>query len=173
MPINAGGTRLPRMTEVLGLRLAYRGFVTGLAAAYVWLAMAMAVSGLLGGDALAPLRPLAAALIAGSGGVPEIAFVLGFALVQLGGGLVGMSFAYFFGRFFTARLTLGAAAPLFALLTWGVLATGLRAVSPLGAEAGLELPALLATLGYGLVLGVGLPLRGDVLRAPQAGSPVT
>ena len=161
------------MTEVLGLRLAYRGFVTGLAAAYVWLALAMTVSGLLTADALAPLRPLATALVAGSGAIPELAFVLGFALVQLAGGLVGMSFAYFFGRFFTARRTLGAAAPLFALLTWGLLATGLTAVSPVSPGTGLELSPLLATLGYGLVLGVGLPLRGEVLREPQPGSPVT
>ena len=40
VPIPRQETTLPHMTEVLGLRLAYRGFVTGLAAAYVWLALA-------------------------------------------------------------------------------------------------------------------------------------
>jgi hypothetical protein len=157
------------MTEVLGLRLAYRGFVTGLAAAYVWLAAAMIIAGLLGGDPLAPLRPMATAVVAGSGAVPELAFVMGFALVQLGGGLVGMCFAYFFARFFTVRRTLATAAPIFALLAWGLVATGLAALTRSAPESGIGLSPLLATLGYGLVLGAGLPLRGDVLRAAEAG----
>lgn len=161
------------MTEVLGLRLAYRGFVTGLAAAYVWLALAMIVASLVTGDALAPLRPLATAMVDGAGTIPELAFVIGFALVQLGGAMVGMCFAYFFGRFFTVRKTLAAAAPLFALLAWALLATGLAALTR--TDAGLEPAPLVATLFYGLVLGIGLPLRGDVLRATNAhaGSPVT
>ncbi|MEO8509656.1 MAG: hypothetical protein ABI534_00270 [Chloroflexota bacterium] len=162
------------MTEVLGLRLAYRGFVTGLAAAYVWLALAMIVAALVAGDALGPLRPLATALVDGAGTIPELAFVIGFALVQLGGALVGMCFAYFFGRFFTVRMTLAAAAPLFALLAWALLATGLATLTR--TDAGLEMAPLVATIFYGLVLGIGLPLRGDVLRAEGAthgGSPVT
>ena len=162
------------MTEVLGLRLAYRGFVTGLAAAYVWLALAMIVAALVAGDALGPLRPLATALRDGAGTIPELAFVLGFALVQLGGALVGMCFAYFFGRFFTVRMTLATAAPLFAVLAWALLATGLETLTR--TEAGLEIAPLVATIFYGLVLGIGLPLRREVLRpeiAAHGGSPVT
>ena len=96
------------MTEVMGLRLAYRGFVTGLAGAYVWAAIAMLLGAALHGDPLHPLRPLAMALspVADS---PELAFVLGLAAVQAGGALVGMCFAYFFARFFTIRATLAAA----------------------------------------------------------------
>ncbi|HSI99656.1 MAG TPA: hypothetical protein VLA59_04660, partial [Patescibacteria group bacterium] len=66
------------MTDVNGLRLAYRGFVAGLAGAYVWMAVVMTRAGLLRADPLAPLRPLALAIspLAGS---PELAFVLGLA----------------------------------------------------------------------------------------------
>ena len=64
------------MTEVNGLRLAYRGFVSGLAGAYVWAAIAMALSGLLHGDPVEPLRPIATA-ISPLAGTPELAFVLG------------------------------------------------------------------------------------------------
>jgi hypothetical protein len=151
------------LTEVYGLRLAYRGFVTGIAAAYVWLAVAMATSGLLAHDPLAPLRPLASALIPGAGNAPELAFVLGFALAQLGGAVAGMVFAYFFGRFFTVRLTLAGAAACFGLLAWGLLAAG---IGHLGGQAdlGLRFAPLVASLTYGLLLGAGVPLRGEVLR---------
>src|SRR5918992_5251545 len=109
------------MTEVMGLRLAYRGFVTGLAGAYVWAAIAMLLGAALHGDPLHPLRPLAMALTPVAD-TPELAFVLGLAAVQAGGALVGMCFAYFFARFFTVRATLAAAAPAFALLAWGLAA---------------------------------------------------
>ena len=157
------------MTEVMGLRLAYRGFVTGLAGAYVWAAIAMILAGLLDGDPLRPLRPLAMA-IAPVADSPELAFVLGLAAVQAGGAVVGMCFAYFFARFFTVRATLATAAPVVALLAWGLIAAGLSrglGVPPLAAE----LAPVLATIAFGLVLGVGCPVRGEV--AYPAGSPST
>jgi hypothetical protein len=154
------------MTEVNGLRLAYRGFVTGLAGAYVWLAIAMLASTVGLFDPVAPLRPIAALLVPAATTSAAMAFALGFVLVQLGGGLVGMVFAYFFGRFFTARPTLTIAAACFALLAWSLLAAGLV---PLGVpDLGTRLAPLVASLAYGIMLGVGLPLRGDVLRTPGA-----
>lgn len=105
------------VTEVIGLRLAYRGFVAGLAGGYVWAAIAMLLSGLAEGDPLRPLRPIALAFspLASS---PELAFVLGLAAIQGGGALIGMCFAYFFARFFTVRATLAIAAPVFTVLIW-------------------------------------------------------
>src|SRR5918996_2600568 len=103
------------MTEVMGLRLAYRGFVTGLAGGYVWAAIAMTLGAVVHGDPLHPLRPIAVA-ITPVAGTPELAFVLGLAAIQAGAGLVGMCFAYFFARFFTVRATVAAAAPVVALL---------------------------------------------------------
>ena len=98
------------MTEVNGLRLAYKGFVGGLAGGYVWAAIAMLLAAIVHGDPLRPLEPLALALapVAGS---PELAFVLGLGAVQAGGALIGMCFAYFFGRFFTVRATLAPPRP--------------------------------------------------------------
>jgi hypothetical protein len=150
------------MTEVMGLRLAYRGFVTGLAGAYVWAAIAMALSAALDGDALRPLRPLAMAMspLADS---PELAFVLGLAAVQAGGALVGMCFAYFFARFFTVRVTLAAAAPVVALLAWALIAAGLA--QGLGVPVlAAEVAPILATVGYGVLLGAGVPVRSEVTR---------
>ncbi len=151
------------MTVVNGLRLAYRGFVTGLAAGYAWLAVVMLAGALLERDPLAPLRPLVALLAPGHTDAAT-AFVLGFALVQLVAAGLGMVFAYFFGRFFTIRTTVALAAPSFALLAWALLVATLG----VGAGEGLEpaLAPLLATLVYGALLGAGLPLRGDVLRTP-------
>lgn len=157
------------MTEVNGLRLAYRGFITGLAAAYVWLAAAMITGALVPRDPLAPLRPIADALLPTSGGSSELAFVLGFAGVQLAGATVGMVFAYFFGRFFTVRGTLAVAAVCFAVLAWALAAVGLGPLSG-AADIGLRLAPLVGTIAYGLILGAGLPVRGEVLRgAQQAG----
>ena len=155
------------MTEINGLHLAYRGFITGLAASYAWLALAMIGSALLLGDALAPLRPIAAAVTPAAQG-SELAFVIGLMGVQAGGGLVGISFAYFFGRFFTVRPTLLAAAPAFTLLAWALLQAGVANLVEL--PAGLAPICALSCLGYGLLLGVGVPLRGEVERAQ---SPVT
>jgi hypothetical protein len=157
------------MTEVMGLRLAYRGFVTGIAGAYVWVAIAMLLGVVLHGDPLQPLRPLAIAIspLAASS---ELAFVLGLIGIQAGGALVGMCFAYFFARFFTVRATLATAAPIVALLAWALIAAGLaRGLGvPLGA---LEVAPILATIGYGLLLGAGVPIRGEVTY--PSGSPST
>jgi hypothetical protein len=90
------------VTEVNGLRLAYRGLIAGLAGGYVWAAIAMTLAGIVHGDPLRPLEPLALAL-APFARSPELSFVLGLGAVQAGGALVGMCFAYFFGRFFTVR----------------------------------------------------------------------
>jgi hypothetical protein len=157
------------MTEVMGLRLAYRGFVTGIAGAYVWAAIAMLLGATLHGDPLQPLRPLAIA-ISPIAETPELAFVLGLVAIQAGGALVGMCFAYFFARFFTVRATLAAAAPIVALLAWAMIAAGLaRGLGvPIGA---LEIAPILATIGYGLLLGAGIPVRGEVTYA--SGSPST
>jgi hypothetical protein len=157
------------MTDVNGLRLAYRGFIAGLAGGYVWAAIAMLLAALAEGDPLRPLRPIALALtpIAGS---PELAFVLGLAAVQAGGAVIGMCFAYFFARFFTVRTTLAVAAPVFTLLVWGLIATVVARDSGIVEFSTHPVPAL-ASIGYGLLLGLSLPLRGEVAR--YAGSPST
>ena len=156
------------MTEVNGLRLAYRGLVAGLAGGYVWAAISMVLSAVTAGDALLPLRPLALALspIAGS---PELAFVLGMASLQAGGALVGICFAYFFARFFTARATLAIAAPAFTLLVWGLLAAVVARDSGIVEFATHPIPAM-ASLGYGLLLGAVVPLRGEVMRPAVSAS---
>ncbi len=156
------------MTEVMGLRLAYRGFVTGLAGAYVWAAIAMLLAAVIHGDALRPLRPLANAIspIAES---PELAFVLGLAAVQAGGALVGMCFAYFFARFFTVRATLATAALVVALLAWALISAGLAGLGV--AVLAAEIVPIIATIGYGVLLGVGTPVRGEVTY--PSGSPST
>ncbi len=163
------------MTEVMGLRLAYRGFVTGLAGAYVWAAIAMLLGGAIHGDPLRPLRPLAMA-ISPIANTPELAFVLGLAAIQLGGALIGMCFAYFFARFFTVRATLATAAPIVALLAWALIAAGLA--QGLGVPIlAAELAPIAATIGYGLLLGAAVPVRGEVTypAAPtySDGSPST
>lgn len=157
------------MTEVNGLRLAYRGLVSGIAGAYVWAAIAMALSGWLHGDPIEPLRPLAMAIspLAGS---PELAFVLGLAAVQAGGAVIGMCFAYFFARFFTVRGTLALAGPVVAILAWALVTVLLdrgRGSMPETYQA----VAVLATVGFGVVLGLNVPIRGEVTRS--YGSPVT
>ena len=150
------------MTEVNGLRLAYRGFVTGIAGAYVWAAIAMALAGLLFGDPLAPLRPVATA-ITPLAGTPELAFVLGLAAVQLGGALVGMCFAYFFARFFTVRHTLSLAGPAAAVLVWALLVAAFEQIGRT-VPVELQLIGVVATIGFGLVVGASVPVRGEVTR---------
>jgi uncharacterized membrane protein len=155
------------MTEVNGLRLAYRGFVAGLAGAYVWIAVAM-LAAVPGADPLAPLRVLASIGPDGRSATSAEALVLGLAVTQVVGAAVGIGFAYFFGRFFTVRATLGAGAVCVAVLAWCVLSNRLAAavaVDPvtLGASGGL-----LATLGYGLVLGWSVPVRSEVVRGDVA-----
>jgi hypothetical protein len=153
----------------MGLRLAYRGFVTGLAGGYVWAAIAMVLGALVHGDPLRPLRPIALA-ITPIAGTPELAFVLGLAAVQAGAGLVGMCFAYFFARFFTVRTTVAIAAPVVSLLVWALTAAGFSASGEAPVLAAEIIP-IVATLGYGLLLGAGVPVRGQVTR--QSGSPST
>lgn len=151
------------MTEVNGLRLAYKGFVGGLAGGYVWAAVAMLLAALLHGDALQPLERIAGGLVP-IVGRPELAFVLGLFAVQAGGALVGMSFAYFFARYFTVRSTLAVAAPIVALLAWGLVAAGVERLGP-GAETAAAPIAVVATIAYGIILGAAVPVRGEVTRS--------
>ena len=154
------------MTEVNGLRLAYRGLVAGLAGGYVWAALAMTLAAIAFGEPLRPLRPFAVAM-APDGMSSELAFVLGLFAVQAGGAFVGMCFAYFFGRFFTVRLTVAAAGPCVALLAWGlVVAAGM--MGPL--DGGPAAISVVATIGFGLLVGAAVPLRGEVARYPDPGS---
>lgn len=152
------------MTVVNGLRLAYRGFLVGLAAGYVWLATAVLL-GALQGDMLAALRPVLA-LFAGAPRADIAALALSLGLVLLGAAVIAMVFAYFFGRFFTVRTTLLLAAPCFVLLAWALLATLLGAASG-RPTYGLAIAPVTATLIYGVLLGAALPVRGDVLRRPR------
>lgn len=159
------------MTEVNGLRLAYRGFVAGLAGGYVWVAIAMTLSAIVHADPLLALRPFALAVtpLAGS---PELAFVIGLMVVQAAGALVGMCFAYFFARFFTVTTTLRIAAPAVALLAWALLAAAVgQASSVPPSDWPTQVIPLIATLGYAVLLGAWVPVRGEVIR--QSGSPST
>jgi hypothetical protein len=157
------------MTEVNGLRLAYRGLIAGLAGGYVWAAIAMTLAAIVSGDPLRPLRPLAMA-ISPLAGTPELAFVLGLAAAQAGGALVGMCFAYFFARFFTVRPTLWVAAPAVALLAWAIIGAAVAREAGVPDLATEAIP-LLATLGYGLLVGAAVPVRAEVTR--YSGSPST
>jgi hypothetical protein len=157
------------VTEVNGLRLAYRGFITGLAGGYVWAAIAMLLSAIADGDPLRTLRPFVLAVTPMAASA-ELAFVLGLFVVQAGGALVGICFAYFFARFFTVRATLAIAAPAFALLAWGLVAAVVAHDTGLVAFATHPIPVV-ASIGFGLVLGAGVPVRGEVTR--YAGSPST
>lgn len=156
------------MTEVNGLRLAYRGFVAGLAGGYVWAAIAMGLAALATGDPLFVLRPFAEAMTP-LADTPALAFVLGLLAVQLGGALVGMLFAYFFARFFTVRTTLTIAGPVVALLAWGLIAAAFTREAD-GAVFARHAVPVLATLGYGLLLAAGVPVRGDVTRYSRSAS---
>lgn len=150
------------MTEVNGLRLAYKGFVGGIAAAYVWAAIAMTLAGIVHGDPLRPLEPVALA-ITPLAGTPQLAFVLGLCAIQAGGAFIGMGFAYFFARFFTVRATLAVAAPAVALLAWAIIGAALARDVPSVDTAAAPI-VILATVGYGAVLGAFVPLRGEVTR---------
>jgi hypothetical protein len=147
------------VTEINGLRLAYRGLVMGLAAGWVWAATAM-LGGMLSG--WHPLLPLE--LLGGGRGRTELA--LGIAIEQLAAGGIGMAFAYFFARFFTVRGTLAVAAPCFAVLVWLLL--GRVTNSSATSSATTNVVLLVASLLYGIMLGASLPLRGDLLRSRGA-----
>lgn len=148
------------MTEVNGLRLAYRGLVAGLAGGYIWLAAAMLVSGGLG-DPLAPLRLLGTLGPSNVTASPAREWVLpSLAVWQLGAGGIGIGFAYFFARYFTVRTTLAFASVAFAVLAWLLVVQGVN--------AGYAL--LPASILYGVTLGLALPTRGEVLRGGAAGT---
>ena len=151
------------MTEINGLHLAYRGFVAGLAGGYVWAAIAMVLGAALYGDPLMPLRPIALA-ITPLAGTRELAFVFGLAAVQAGGAVVGMCFAYFFARFFTVRGTLRVAGPVVAVLSWALLAVALDRARVANLTTAHQGVAAIATIGFGLVLGAAVPVRGEVTR---------
>jgi hypothetical protein len=160
------------VTEVNGLRLAYRGFIAGIIGAYVWVAIAM-VTALPGGD---PLRPivLVGSLGPGATASEAHAFVLGLAVAQVVGGGVGIGFAYFFARFFTVRPTLGTAGICVAMLAWGLVSNRLAvAVGTDPWALGRSVELVMATLAYGWVLGWSVPVRGDVERSPESASPST
>ncbi len=165
------------MTEINGLRLAYRGFVTGLAASYVWLAAAMLVALLGEGDALRPLRTIAALWNAGRL-VPIDApwVVVAWALLQVSAAGIGIGFAYFVARYFTVRPTLLVAAPCFALLAWLTLAQRFTVAAGTGLSPVAQVALVAGSVLYGVMLGVGVPVRGEVLRGDYStpvSSPVT
>jgi hypothetical protein len=143
------------VTQVNGFRLAYRGLVAGLAAGWVWLAIVLA--GLL----LAGTDPFGATRSLGTGSSAS-GMIAALALAQALAGGIGVVFAYFFGRYFTVRATVAAAAPAFAVLCW-------LAVSELTDGAGLgwaaQVVLVLAALAYGAILGSAIPVRGEVLRS--------
>jgi hypothetical protein len=103
-------------------------------------------------------------------GSSELAFVLGLAAVQAGGALVGMCFAYFFARFFTVRVTLRLAAPAVALLAWAIIGAAVSRAAGVPDLATEAIP-LLATIGFGVILGAAVPVRAEVMR--YSGSPST
>ena len=82
-----------------------------------------------------------------------------------------MCFAYFFARFFTVRATLAVAAPVVALLAWALIAAGARARPRRADGRPRQSRPILATIGYGLLLGAGVPVRGEVTYS--SGSPST
>jgi hypothetical protein len=150
-----------RVTEINGLRLAYRGFVTGLAAGYVWVAAAMLGAWLAGDNPLAPLHLL--------GGPGRDGLLAGIGLIQVGSAAIGMTFAYFFGRFFTVRRTLAVAGLCFGVLAWLVIAkvVDTRMSSDLTA-ASLRIALIAASALYGVMLGAAVPTRIEVLRHQPA-----
>jgi hypothetical protein len=156
------------MTEINGLRLAYRGLMAGLAGGYVWLAVAMVMSWPITGP-LGPVQMVASVAPQRAASAPGGSFLLALVLVELSAGAVGMAFAYFLGRYFTVRRTLAAAAPCFALLAWLSVSERLGVARlPLAVQVGLAL----ATLLYGILLGASIPTRPELLRSGQAIRPV-
>src|SRR4029077_5722458 len=112
------GVRCPRpdqatlpVTEANGLHLAFRGLTAGLAAGWVWVAVALTGLVLAGSDPLAATTSLGNGT-AGSGLISALA------IAQVASGGIGLVFSYFFGRYFTVRLTLALTALAFAVLCW-------------------------------------------------------
>lgn len=152
------------MTEIYGLRLAYRGLIAGLAGGYVWLAVAMVMSWPITGP-LGPMQLLAAVAPERAASTPGGSFLLALVLVELSAGALGMGFAYFLGRYFTVRGTLAAAGPCFALLAWLSVSERLGVARlPLAVQVALAF----ATLLYGILLGAAIPTRPELLRSPQS-----
>jgi hypothetical protein len=141
------------MTEVNGLRLAYRGLVAGLAGGWVWIAIALTGLLLAGGDPLRMARSM-------GNGTPESGLIAALAVAQVAAGGIGLFFAYFFGRYFTVRPTLALAASAFAVLGWLAWAN----VTGTDGAPSWQLVLTVAALAYGIMLGGSVPLRGDVLR---------
>lgn len=152
------------MSEINGLRLAYRGLIAGLAGGHVWLAIALVLA-IPAGDPIEPLRLLAAADPSSQVNSRPEALVFGLGAVQLVGGGLGMAFAYFVARYFTVRATLAVAAPCFAVLVWLVLRDRLGSLAGEPTVA-IELTLLTASLLYGVMLGVWVPTRPEVARQP-------
>jgi len=149
------------VTEINGLRLAYRGFVTGLAAGYVWVAAAMLGAWLAGSNPAAPLHLL--------GGAGRDGLLAGIGLAQVGSAGIGMTFAYFFGRFFTVRRTLAVAGLCFGVLVWLVIAKVVDSrMSDDLTVAGLRIALVAASALYGVMLGAAVPTRVEVLRRQAA-----
>jgi hypothetical protein len=149
------------MTEINGLRLAYRGLVAGLAGGYVWLAVAMLMSWPITGP-LSPVRLVAAVGPDRFASAPGSSFILALVLVEVAAGAMGMAFAYFLGRYFTVRGTIAAAAPCFALLAWLSVSERLGVSRlPVTMQVGFGF----ATLLYGALLGAAVPTRPELLRA--------
>jgi hypothetical protein len=148
------------VTEINGLRLAYRGFVSGLAAGYIWVAAAMLGAWLAGDNPLAPLHLL--------GGPGRDGLLAGIGLIQVGSAAIGMTFAYFFGRFFTVRRTLAVAGLCFGVLAWLVLAKVVDARMGDDLTASLRIALIAASALYGVMLGAAVPTRVEVLRHQPA-----
>ena len=70
-------------------------------------------------------------------------------------------------RFLVAAL---AAVPMVAILAWALLTVAIEQGTGL-ATATDQAVAVLATIGFGAILGANVPLRGEVTRYP--GSPST
>jgi hypothetical protein len=154
------------MTEVNGLHLAFRGLIAGLAAGWVWVAVALT------GLVLAGTDPLAATTHLGNGTAGS-GLISALAIAQVGAGGIGLVFAYFFGRYFTVRGTLAVAALAFAVLGWLATAYVLD-----GSWLSITRQAILtlAAVAYGAMLGGAVPTRTEVLRGPPSqpvGSPST
>jgi hypothetical protein len=75
-----------------------------------------------------------------------------------------MCFAYFFARFFTIRATLTVAGPVVAVLVWALLAVLLDRAGMADLTAAHQGVAAVATVGFGAILGAGVPVRGEVTR---------
>jgi hypothetical protein len=79
-----------------------------------------------------------------------------------------MTFAYFFGRFFTVRRTLAVAGLCFGVLAWLVIAKVVDARMGDDLTASLRIALIAASALYGVMLGAAVPTRVEVLRHQPA-----